>query len=185
MVTAQSAGAAATDPALSRPTGDLPPNWHLVKELEGQTYRWPEYREAYRRYAIYEATTDREGTVSIALGEADREGAWGRKRRYVIGFLTTGSPQTPLVEFLETDDAAETDEFVAVIRGSGGDQGRRMYGPGDSLPDVYVDDFTTEIYRDRIKQQGAWNKIAVIARGDDHLTMLNHALVQARRRGDI
>jgi len=57
-----------------------------------------------------------------------------------------------------------------------------MYGPGDALPDVYVRHFRTEIYRDRIAYPRSWNKRAVIAQ-DDHAAILNHALLQARRRG--
>jgi hypothetical protein len=121
--------------------------------------------------------------VHIALGRAPRAEAWGRERTYVIAFLTSGAPQTPLVEFLETDDFEESGEMLAVIRGSDG--GRRMYGPSDSLPDVYVQNFRTETYNDRIRYPGAWKKVAVIAAKDDVATMLNHALVQARRRGDL
>jgi hypothetical protein len=31
----------------------------------------------------------------------------------------------------------------------------------------------------------SWNQLAVIAHEDDHATILNHALLQARRRGDL
>ena len=36
--------------------------------------------------------------------------------------------------------------------------------------------------RKRIVYPGAWNKRVVIAREDDHEAMLNHALIQSRRR---
>ena len=57
-----------------------------------------------------------------------------------------------------------------------------MYGPGDALPRVYEERFRTELYSDRITYPGVWNKVAVVAREDDHETMLNHALIQGRRR---
>ena len=165
--------------------GDLPAKWDAVRELPEQVYRWPEYEERYLRYVVYAGETATEGMVHIALGKAPREEAWGRKRNYIVGFLTNGGPQTPLVEFLETDDYEQSREFLAVVRGNGGSRGRKMYGPGDSLPEIYVEKFRTEVYSDRIQYPGSWNKIAVIAHGDDYATMLNHALVQARRRGDV
>ncbi|MGH2941398.1 MAG: hypothetical protein ACRDLN_01290 [Solirubrobacteraceae bacterium] len=60
-----------------------------------------------------------------------------------------------------------------------------MHGPGDSLPDVYTRHFRTEVYSDRVVYPRSWNKLAVIAHEDDDPTILNHALVQARRRGDL
>lgn len=162
---------------------DLPPGWTPVRELEDQSYSWPELMEEYERYVIYAGTTKREGTVHIALGEAGRARVWGKDRKYLIAFLTSGAPQTPLVEFLETDDYEETREMLAIIRGRDG--GRKMFGPGDSLPDVYVHQFRTALYSDYIRQPGVWRKIAVIAHEDDRETMLNHALMQARRRGDL
>lgn len=161
--------------------GDLPAEWRTVKELDDQSYQWPTYTETYDSYKVYSANTDREGTVHIALGEAPRADAWGRDRKYVVGFLTSGNPQTPLVEFLETDPEG-SGEMLAVIRGRDG--GRKMYGPADSMPDIY-NEFRTGMYRDHIKAPGSWNKVAVIAAEDDHAAMLNHALVQARRRGDV
>ena len=53
-------------------------------------------------------------------------------RKYVVAFLSGGSPQQPLVEFIAADDYEQTHELVAVIRGSDG--GRRMYSAGDTLP---------------------------------------------------
>lgn len=162
--------------------GDLPTMWELVRELEGQTYSWPEYRERYSPYRIYTAVTRPEGAVTIALGHAIRANAWGRDRKYVIAFLTAGTPQTPLVEFLETDDHAETGELLAVIRGSDG--AKKMYGPDDPLPDAYAT-LRTDTYNNRVDYPRAWNKLAVIAHADDTDTILNHALLQARRRKDI
>ena len=57
-----------------------------------------------------------------------------------------------------------------------------MYGAADVLPTVYAERFRTETYNDRVMHPGAWNKIAVVAREDDDQTILNHALIQRRRR---
>jgi len=157
--------------------------WRQVDHLADQMYQWPELTEQYPRYDVYVGHTQREGLVYISLGWTKRAGAWGRNRIYVVAFLSRRSPQTPLVEFLETDDHAETDDLLAVVRGRDG--GRRMYGPEDTLPAVYAKCFRTEIYRDRIHAPGAWNKFAVVAHKDDTTAILNHALLQARRRGDL
>jgi hypothetical protein len=125
-------------------------------------------------------TTRAEGAVQIGLGETVRENAWGRDRKYVVAFLSGGAPQHPLVEFVAADDFEDTRELVAVVRGSDG--GRRMYGIGDMLPAVYADRFRTQIYNERVAHPGAWNKVVVVAREDDDHTMLNHALIQSRRR---
>ena len=57
-----------------------------------------------------------------------------------------------------------------------------MYGIADQLPTVYAQRFRTQIYNERIAYPGAWNKFVVVAREDDDAAMLNHALIQSRRR---
>jgi len=160
--------------------GDLPADWRLVRERDGESYRWPKRRDRYAPYRVFVGMTRTEGAVQVGLGETTRKKAWGCDRKYVVAFLSSGSPQEPLVEFVATDDYAQTRELVAVIRGSDG--GRRMYGAGDALPAVYTQRFRTQIYNDRITHPGAWNKIVVVAHEDDNETILNHALIQSRRR---
>jgi hypothetical protein len=159
---------------------DLPGDWRVVRERQGESYRWPKRHDRYAPYRVFLAATRTEGAIQIALGETIRTNAWGRDRKYVVAFLSGGSPQEPLVEFVATDDYQQTRELVAVIRGSDG--GRRMYGAGDTLPDVYAERFRTQIYNERIAYPGAWNKLVVVAHEDDDETMLNHALIQSRRR---
>jgi hypothetical protein len=162
--------------------GDLATEWQLVDRREGQVYQWPETLEHYDRYDVYRGETQEEGTVFISLGWAVRCGAWGMDRLYVVSFLSQRAPQTPLAEFLAADDYAETGELIAVIRGSDG--GRRMYGPNEALPPAYAQ-FRIVTYRDRVQARGAWNKLAVVAAETDTDAILNHALIQARRRGDL
>jgi hypothetical protein len=159
---------------------DLPEDWRVLREREGESYRWPKQRDRYAPYRVFMGTTRAEGAVQIGLGETIRKNAWGRDRKYVVAFLSSGSPQEPLVEFVAADDYEETRELVAVIRGSDG--GRRMYGTGDDLPAVYSERFRTQIYNERIIYPGVWNKVVVVAREDDDEAMLNHALIQSRRR---
>jgi hypothetical protein len=176
---ADGASAMAASVARGRPA-ELPDDWRLVRERDGESYRWPKRRDHYAPYRVFMGTTRAEGAVQVALGETVRKNAGGRDRKYVVAFLSSGSPQEPLVEFVATDDYEETGELVAVVRGSDG--GRRMYGAGDALPAVYTERFRTQIYNERIAYPGAWNKVVVVAREDDNETMLNHALIQSRRR---
>jgi hypothetical protein len=159
---------------------DLAEDWRLVREREGESYQWPEGRERYSRYRVFIGTTGAEGAVHIGLGETVRKNKWGRDRKYVVAFLSSGSPQQPIAEFVAADDYEETRELVAVIRGSDG--GRRMYGAGDALPRVYDERFRTQLYSERVVYPGVWNKVVVVAREGDDETMLNHALIQGRRR---
>jgi hypothetical protein len=159
---------------------DLPESWSLVREREDESYQWPEGRDRYSRYRVFMGTTRAEGAVYIGLGETIRKNKWGRDRKYVVAFLSSGSPQQPLAEFVATDDYEQTRELVAVIRGSDG--GRRMYGAGDALPEVYEERFRTQVYSDRVVHPGVWNKVVVVAREDEDEAMLNHALIQSRRR---
>jgi hypothetical protein len=163
-----------------RRTGDLPEEWRLLQERKGQSYQWPGQREHYSRYRVFIGITRAEGAVHIGLGEATRRNKWGRDRKYVVAFRSSGSPHQPLVEFVAADDYQETRELVAVIRGSDG--GRRMYGAGDALPGVYEERFRTQMYSERVVYPGVWNKVVVVAREDDDETILNHALIQGRRR---
>ena len=162
------------------PRADLAEHWRLVREREGESYQWPGGRERYSRYRVFIGTTRAEGAVHIGLGETLRKNKWGRDRKYVVAFLSSGSPQQPLAEFVAADDFEETRELVAVVRGSDG--ARRMYGAGDALPRVYRERFRTQMYSERVVYRGVWHKVVVVAREDDDETMLDHALIQGRRR---
>jgi hypothetical protein len=161
-------------------SADLPEDWRVVRERKGESYRWPQGRDRYSRYRVFVGTTRAEGAVQVGLGETIRKNRWGRDRKYVVAFLSSGAPQQPLVEFLAADDYDKTHELVAVVRGSDG--GRRMYGAGDALPAAYTERFRTQLYNERVVYPGVWNKIVVVAREDDDEAILNHALIQSRRR---
>jgi hypothetical protein len=179
LVGADGASETAEAPVRSRPL-DLPEDWRLLRAREGESYRWPNGRDRYTPYRVFMGTTRTEGAVQIGLGETIRKNKWGRDRKYVVAFLSAGSPQQPLVEFVAADDYEQTRELVAVIRGSDG--ARRMYDVGDALPAVYSERFRTQIYNERVVHPGAWNKLVVVAREDDDEAILNHALIQSRRR---
>ena len=138
----------AADAFARRRTADLPDDWRVVREREGESYRWPNGHDHYSRYRVFMGTTRAEGAVQVGLGETIRAKRWGRDRKYVVAFLSGGAPQQPLVEFAAADDYEETRELVAVIRGSDG--ARRMYGAGDALPAIYTERFRTQIYNERV-----------------------------------
>ena len=131
---------------------DLPDDWRVVRKREEESYRWPSGRDRYSPYRVFLGTTRAEGAVQIALGETIRKNKWGRDRKYVVAFLTGGSPQQPLVEFVAADDYEQTRELIAVIRGSDG--GRRMYAAGDALPALYTERFRTQTYNERVGHPG-------------------------------
>ena len=167
-------------PAGSGPVLDLPADWRALQHRDGESYRWPKGIDHYSPYRVFMATTRTEGAVQIGLGETIRLNRWGRDRKYVVAFLSSGSPQQPLVEFVAADDYEDTHELVAVIRGSDG--GRRMYDAGDALPAAYAERFKTQLYNERVAYPGVWSKVVVVAHEDDDQAMLNHALIQSRRR---
>jgi hypothetical protein len=57
-----------------------------------------------------------------------------------------------------------------------------MYGAGDPLPGIYEKRFRTQMYGERVDYPGVWNKVVVVAHEGDSDSMLNHALIQSRRR---
>jgi hypothetical protein len=178
----QSPRSRAEDPRDDSP--ELPASWDLIEERDGMIYRWPqEVFDSYSLYRIFRGRTARDAVVHVALGSTVRPNKWGRDRRYIIAFLSAGAPLVPLVEFLEADDYGNTREYVSVVRGKDG--GRKMFGPGDVLPGAYAEHFRTQMYGERVDFRGIWNKVVLVVDEDDVATMLNHALLQARRRGDV
>jgi hypothetical protein len=101
----------------------------------------------------------------------------GRSRS---AFLSSGSPHQPLAEFLAADDDDEMHELVAVIGGVTEPGG--CAAPATHSLASTRNGFRTEMYSERIVDPGAWNKAVVVAGEDDEATMLNHALIQGRRR---
>lgn len=87
------------------------------------------------------------------------------------GFSHQRIPSAATLGVCAADDFDSTGELVSVIRGRGGTG--QMYGPGDALPAVYSDRFTTPLYSERVKHPGVWNKQVVVAHEGDFATMLS------------
>ena len=141
---------------------DLPEDWRLMRERDGESYRWPEGPDRYQPYRVFIGTTRAEGAVQIGLGETVRKNKWGRDRKYVVAFLSAGSPQRPLVEFVAADDYEQTRELVAVIRGSDG--GRRCMASAirsrPSTPIAFEPSSTTSEWSTREPGTRSWWSLA-------------------------
>ncbi len=150
--------------------------WSFVEERADKTYTWPKSVDEYARYWVYRAPDGR----LCALGLVSPEGG----RPYWVTFLlgSGGGSPTAVVVFNAADDYEVTGEALAIIRGKGGS--KAMFGPDDALPRPYRD-MRVETYRDRISGRSGYtfNKAAVVAHHDDHITMLRHALAQVDLRG--
>jgi hypothetical protein len=151
-------------------------DWSFVEEREGRTYTWPKSVDEYARYWVYRAPDGR----LCALGLVSPESSPPFWVTFLLG--SGGGSPTAIVVFNAADDYAVTGEALAIIRGKGG--GKAMFGPEDALPPAYHD-MRIETYRDRIsgRRGYSFNKAAVIAHRDDHITMLRHALAQVDLRG--
>lgn len=169
---------AAATPVPGTAEPELPQDWRVIDEREGVSYTWPEETDTYDTYRVYAADTG-DGTIRVAVGWTFSQ-RWGGERRRAVAFLTSGAPQQPLAEFVATDDFDETHELLSVIRGRGGTS--QMFGPTDPLPEIYRRYFDTAIYADRIQYRGAYNKQAVVVSEHGVASLLNHGLIQGRRR---
>lgn len=168
-------------------THDLPASWHHVESRTNETYSWPGLLEEYTTFDVYESRSASGRPMGRwAIGECERTAVWGRDRKYLIVFKLGGGggSKQPICEFLEADDFSTTHELVAIIRGSGGPRGQRMFDPEAELPPYYAG-LRVETYRDRISgtpRLGSWNKLAVVAHKDDSTSMLLHAAIQVLLR---
>jgi hypothetical protein len=170
---------AATDPTLrgyDEPWafGDTTLNgsWEKVDDPKGISYVWPDGNvDEYDPFVIYRGSGDYDGML-LALGY--------KSNGEVIGFVLFGNAASKrgITYWVLADDFDESNEKLSIIRG-GGTTGRAGFGPSDSLPKAY-DGFKTNMLRDRVA--GKWNVQAMVAKTDDHETMLAHTALQARLR---
>jgi hypothetical protein len=160
--------------------------WRLLETREGESYSWPQGPDDYSEFRVYEPTNARLGRFAIGKIEMGAHEYWGRRRPYFVVFRlgSGGGSKQPLAVFVAADDHQETDEYVAVIRGSGGDRGQRMFDPEENLPPAYGN-VSTVTFRDRIAgtpRFRGYRKLGVLAHADDARSMLRHAAIQAELR---
>jgi hypothetical protein len=126
--------------------------------------------ERYSRYRVFMGVTRTEGALHIGLArrsaraETIRKNKWGRDRTYVVAFLSSESPQRPLAEFVAADDYEDTRDLVAASRGST----RKAFGLSCTASGSSI--------------RASGTRSSSSSREDDDATMLNHALIQGRRR---
>jgi hypothetical protein len=51
------------DALARRLTADLPEDWRVVSERDGESYRWPSGRDRYEPYRVFIGTTRAEGAI--------------------------------------------------------------------------------------------------------------------------
>jgi hypothetical protein len=157
--------------------------WQETGREEGVSQRWPDGNvDTYDSYVTYRCSGGPNDGVNLALGTVGTPGKEGEVVGFVLG--AGGGSRRPLTVFFPANDFDRTGERVSMIRGKGGGNSRKGYGPDEPLPPVYSP-FKTELLASRIK--GKWNVMAVVA-GDDAegiSAMLNHTAIQARLRGLI
>ncbi|MGH3077645.1 MAG: hypothetical protein ACRDPZ_05610 [Gaiellaceae bacterium] len=161
----------------------MPDRWRLVGSRAGETYSWPGLLEEYTSFDVYEGVAETGLRTTWAIGKCARYRVFEKDRLYFIVFRLgdgLGSKQ-PISEFLETDDYDETGDLIAVIRGSGGPRGQRMFDPRATLP-PYYEGMRIETYRDRIPRPRSYNKLGVVAHQDDFASMLRRAAIQVLLR---
>jgi hypothetical protein len=147
--------------------------WEEVGRDSDITYTWPDGNlDEYDDFVSYRGTGGFSG-LTLALGYLGNGDVIG----FVLG-AGAGSKRG-ITYFFPTDDFDETREKISMIRG-GGPRGRSGFAPGEALPTGYLG-FKTDVLRDR--KAGKWNVQGVVAREDDHLSMLGHTALQARLRG--
>jgi hypothetical protein len=59
---------------------DLPEDWRLLQEREGESYRWPKRRDGYAPYRVFLGTTRAEGAVQIDAAMLHRALIQSRRR---------------------------------------------------------------------------------------------------------
>jgi hypothetical protein len=158
---------------------EIPTTWKLLESRADEVYSWPGLLEEYTSFDVYEGRAASGAVSNWAIGKCSRYRVLGKDRLYYIVFRLgpgVGSKQ-PICEFLETDDWGVTGDMIAVIRGSGGPRGQRMFNPGADLPALY-EGMRIETYRDRIPRPRSYHKLGVVAHKDDHASMLRHAAIQ-------
>lgn len=97
---------------------------------------------------------------------------FGRDRRRVVVLVN----KHPEAELSATDDYSTTGELLGIIKKP---KSQEMYSSNEALPNDYSG-FEITVYRDRTRQKGAFNKLAIIANIADFPTMIKHGLIQAK-----
>jgi hypothetical protein len=143
-----------------------------LERVDAFSYKWPdgtieEYHEAY------EGTVNADSVqIQVKIGIGERSAA-GRMRKRVVVFLDG----RPTVEFAGVDDFDKSGLVAGVITL----RNRKRLKPGQRVPDEYRS-FQLVRYNTVITGPRAMSAMAVLAKINDHNTMISHALIRAMFR---
>ena len=152
----------------------------LLRARGGRVVSVGDGRDRYKPYRVFIGTTRAEGAVQIGLGETIRKNKWGRDRKYVVAFLSSGSPNSHWSSSLQpTTTNRPASWWRSSVAATGGDGCTGSVTPfRPPTPNAFERRSTTSGSSTR----AAWNKVVVVAREDEDEAILNHALIQSRRR---
>lgn len=146
-----------------------------LQRTEAFQYTWPsgdveEYLEAYEG----SIEVDKE-QVAVKIGIGERHAA-GRMRKRVTVFLKG----RPTVEFAGVDDFDESHLVTGVVTLPS----KKRLMPRQRVPNDYLS-FRLVRYNTVVRGPRATSAMAVLTRVDDLMTMVSHAIIQARYRGQL
>jgi hypothetical protein len=169
-------------------------DWTEIEPIKNWETKWPlteawkalghkEMREHYPLMRVYE-THDDHGAARLAIGEPqERYPVYGKERGLLsVWEVVNGRPVRQLANFIEVDDFEKTGDRAALISGKDG-AAKKGFAPNERhlLPGVY-NGMRVEVQNDRIVGPNSRNRLAVVAREDEVVVMLDHALTHLRLR---
>lgn len=163
------------EPTAEAANGPVSGDWHEIDRLRDQSYSWPDGSvDEYGEIVVYEGSAPFAG-MRLGIGQNADPARNGETQVFIYG--SRGGSARPLTVFFRADDFASSHELVSMIRGR--EASLKTFGPTLPLPASYGQ-FKTDVLGRRIR--GKWNVQAVVAKDDDHKTMLTHTALQARLR---
>jgi hypothetical protein len=158
--------------------------WTLLREDRGdeqspaKTYDWPDSTDRYTRFLTYQ--DERGARMGVAFGADTRVPRSDERREMVVVYKVDAQGRLYHgVPFMRPDDYESTGELVSLIRGNGPTRRGMFQSPGE-LPADYRD-FRIDRYGGRIK--GGFDRMCVVVDENDVNSMLTHASVQMRLKG--
>jgi excisionase family DNA binding protein len=137
-------------------------------------HTWPDAKQE-RFTEAREGVAPHAGRIyEIKLGFTTRRSA-GRARRRCLVLVD----RYPTVEFVASDAEPKKGPMASIIK----DRFGKQLPARAAVPAEYKD-LTVGPYRDVVEGPGASNGLAVICNSDDFETMVRHALIRCRYRGD-
>ncbi|TWT44839.1 hypothetical protein RAS1_12570 [Phycisphaerae bacterium RAS1] len=151
-------------------------NWAACADF---AYIWPNGNREKCTSAAQIDVKLASGTRRFSIGYALRK-CFGQPRRRIVVFMGRAPKIVPAVEFVGTNDFADTKHVASVIKGPD----NKHIRTASDLPPEYRG-FRTCVFGDEIVGPNAFQCIAILAREDERDAMLRHAIIRARYKGWI